>query len=344
MFSRRSRRTSFDTGSISSSSSNSSYRPTIRRPTPIALRQLVVRDLDENSSINRYHSLPRRREPFRIPRPNLTLPRPQIHVPANDLLWTTDRRPSPVEEFPSLQRPIPRRHISERPFYQIEPPPPPPPPTIVQYQIVPVPVQRPPFIERFRRLRRNKYLKEKTPGFCATLCSGGLGTLAALIYLSLALALPVAKLVVGIIHFQECPVEKNIPLYMVVSGATGLSIILFLLLSSSCTYCRSSTRARKSTHKFMICTIAFARGMQGAIAIFLFVWFFIGNFWVFGARYRVRTDTPDDKDNYCHPALYWFAFYVLIFTYVYAVFMCLMKFWANFLCCGACDIWKRAFS
>ena len=109
---------------------------------------------------------------------------------------------------------------------------------------------------------------------------------------------------------------------MIVSGAAGLGIIFFLLLSSTCTFCRSSIQARKSTHQFMICTIALARGMQGVIAIFLFIWFFVGNFWVFGARYRVRTDRPDDTDNYCQPVLYWFAFYVLIFTYIYAIFMC----------------------
>jgi hypothetical protein len=94
----------------------------------------------------------------------------------------------------------------------------------------------------------------------------------------------------------------------------------------------------------MICTIALARGIQGVLAIFLFIWFFFGNYWVFGARQRVRTDRPDDTNNYCQPTLYWFAFYVLIFTYVYAIFICFMKFCTNFFCCGAFDIWKRAFS
>jgi hypothetical protein len=345
MFSGRRRSLPSETSSFTSFSTDNSYRRTIRRSSPVALRHLVVRDLDDNNPTHWNQSLSRRRGQFRIPRPILTIPRSSIHVPSRNSLWTIDGRSAHEEEFSSLPNRIPRTHISERPFYQIATPPPSPsPPPIVHYQIVPVPVQRPSPIYTLRRNKKKRYLKEKTPGLCATLCSGGLGTLAVLIYLSFAFALPTTKLVLGILYIDECPVNRNIPLYMIVSGAAGLGIILFLLLSSGCTFCRSSTTARKSTHKFMICTIAFARGMQGAIAIFLFIWFFIGNFWVFGARYRVRTDSPGDSNNYCHPALYWFAFYVLIFTYVYAICMCFMKFCANFLCCGACDIWKRAFS
>jgi hypothetical protein len=160
----------------------------------------------------------------------------------------------------------------------------------------------------------------------------------------IVLALPITKLVLGIVHVNDCHVENNIPIYMIVSGACGLAIVLFLLLSSTCSYCRSSAIAKKSTHQFMICTIAIARGMQGLLAVFLFVWFFVGNYWVFSARTRVQTDRPNDSTTYCHPSLYWFAFYVLIFTYVSAIFLCFMKFFARFLCCGACDIWKRAFS
>jgi hypothetical protein len=273
------------------------------------------------------------------------MPRSSIYLPTDNSVWTTDERPTYIEEFPSPPNPPSTTYLSERPFYQIAPPPPPPPPPPpIQYQIVPIPVQRPSPIRTIRRIRQKRYLKEKTPGLCTTLCSGGFGAFVVLVYLSFALALPITKLVLGIVHFQDCPVNNSIPIYMIVSGGAGLSIILFLLLSSTCTFYRSSIIARKSTHKFIICTIAFARGMQGVIALFLFIWFFVGNYWVFSVQYRVRTDSPDDTNNYCHPALYWFAFYVLIFTYVYAIFLCFMKFCTNFLCCRACDIWKRAFS
>jgi hypothetical protein len=316
-----SRRTSF--------SSDDTYIPNVRRSSPVALRQLVVHDLDDTNPID----LSRQQEPFRIPRPNITIPNSSRYPPTNNSVWTPYTLPTRVQEYSPSPNPSSRTHLSEQPFYQISPPPSP-------YQIVRVPFQRP---SPIRRIKRNKYRQEKTPGLCTTLCTGGLGTLAVLIYLTIVLALPTTKLVLGILYINECPVNKNIPLYMIVSGACGLAIILFLLLSSTCTFCRSSTIARKPTHQCMIGTTAFARGMQGVLAIFLFIWFFIGNYWVFGARYLVRTDNSSDA-NYCKPALYWFAFYVLIFTYVYAMFICFMKFCVNFFCCGACEIWKRAFS
>jgi hypothetical protein len=345
MYSNRRKPLGSTISSFTSFSSDNSYIHTYRRPSPVALRELAVHDLDEINSTNLNRSSSSRRiDSIRIPRPVLPIPHASIHIPRDNSRWTLNRRPIYAEEFSTLPNPTLRTHVSERPFYQIVPPPtPPPPPPPIQYQFVPIPLQRPSPIYRLRRIRQKKYFKEKTPGLCTTLCTGGFGTIAVLIYLLFAFALPTTKLVLGIVYANDCPVNKNIPLYMIVSGACGLGILLFLLLSSACTFYRSSTLAKKSTHKFMICTIALARGMQGVIAVFLFIWFFVGNAWVFSVRQRVQTDNSNST-NYCQPGLYWFAFYVLIFTYVYAIFMCFMKFCANFFCCGACDIWNRAFS
>ncbi|CAF0860594.1 unnamed protein product [Rotaria sordida] len=349
MFSSRRKPISYATNnSISSSSSINSYIPTIRRSSSssFTLRQLTVQDLDETNSRNWNQSLSRQGEHFRIPRPTLNnIPHSSIRLPNNNSIWTSTVRPTHAKDFSSSPTLTSRTHVSDRPFYQIVQPPIPPSPSI-QHQIVPIysPRFSPIYTRRYIR-RKKKYKQEKTPGLCATLCTGGCGTFVALIYLSFCLALPITKLVLGIKYIKDCPVDNKIPLYMIVSGGCGIGIILFLLLSSTCSYYRSSIIARKSTHKCMILTIGFARGMQGIIAIFLFVWFFIGNFWIFGARYRVQTNNPNDNNNnYCHPALYWFGFYVLIFTYVFAIIFCFLKFCANFFCCHACDICKRAFT
>lgn len=348
MYPSRRRPLNSTTSSFTSFSSDNSYIPTYRRSSPTAIRQLIVRDLADTDSTDRTRS-------SQIPKANLPIPRPLIHIPREQVSWTTDRRHLHEEQegYPSSANRIVRTPVSERPFYQIvrpvtsppfpPPPPPPLPPPTIQYQIVPVPTQRYIPIRTLRRIKRKKYIKERTPGLCATLCSGGFATVAALIYILIALALPIAKLVLGIIHVNNCNVNQNIPLYMIISGACGLSIVLFLLLSSTCSLCRSTIIARKTTHQLMIGTIAISRGMQGVLAIFLFVWFFFGNVWVFGARQRVQTNRPGNAD-YCDPGLYWLAFYVLVFTYIYAAFVCIMKFCTTFLCCGACDIWKRAFS
>jgi hypothetical protein len=336
--------------SDTSFSSNNYHIPTITRPTLAVLHELIVRDLDEISSADFNHQRPMQRAPFRIPRPILTIPRPIIHVPTNNSLWTPDVRPTCIHETSRSSSPSLLARHSDRPLYQNlppttpTPPPPPIPPIPIQYQIGPPPAFRQFIpISIARPIKQKKFLREKSPGLFTTLSAGGFNTLAALIYLTFLLALPIAKLVLGILYVKECPINRNIPLYTIVAGACGLAIVILLLLSSACTYYRSMSNAKKSTHRFLIFTIAFFRGIQGALAIFLFIWFIFGNIWVFNARYRVQTDKPNDT-NYCNATLYWFAFYVLIFTYVYAIFTYCIKFCVNFFCCGACDIWHKAFS
>ena len=332
------------------SSDNSSSISTIAQPTTAIVHQLIARDFDDISSANFHCQRPIQREPFRIPRPLLALPRPLIRVPTNNSLWTSSTRPTRIQPIARSSSPSLITHHTERPLYQnlgLAPPPPPPParPIPIQYQIGP-----PPSFPRFvpipmvRRRKPKRFAREKPPGIFTTLSAGGFQTFAGLIYLCFLLALPIIKLVFGILYINECPVNKNIPLYMILSGAGGLALVLLLLLTSTCTYCRVVINANKFIHRLMICTIGLARGTQGALAIFLFIWFFFGNAWVFSVRYRVRTDKPFDVNNYCHPTLYSFAFYVLIFTYIYAAFTCCLKFCLNFFCCGACDIWQRAFS
>jgi hypothetical protein len=214
----------------------------------------------------------------------------------------------------------------------------------LQYQLVASPYRPAMTIPVVRQREKRKSPRIKPTGLFTTLCTGGFSTLAVLIYLILILILPITKLVLGVLYVNQCPINRHIPLYMIVSGACGISTVVLLLLASACTFGRSMIKREKSTHAILLCIIATARGMQGAIAIFLFIWFFFGNIWIFGVRYRIRTDKPSDTNNYCHPSLYWFAFYVLIFTYIHAFLSCCIKFCLNFCCCGACDIWKKAFT
>ena len=341
MFSSR-RKPVFSTpGAYVSSSSEDLYRPGSRPSSPVPLRQLIAGDLNRGN-VTGYNPSPyRQREPFRIPRPTITVPPAAVLVPNNRPVWAPDAWLTHERELPRQLSPSGKRFLSPRLLYQRSPRPTSFP---VLYQIIPAPLRRSTPFTAFRRSKHKRYVQERTPGLCATLCSGGLASFAVLAYLALLLSLPTIKLVLGILYLKECPVNTSIPLYMIISGAAGLAIILFLLVSSTCAFCRSSIRARPFTHKFMIFTIAFARGTQGLLAIFLFIWFFFGNVWVFGVRSRVQTNNASDIQTYCQPLLYWVAFYVLIFTYIFAFFMFFMKLCVNFCFCRACDVWKKAFS
>ncbi|CAF0787737.1 unnamed protein product [Adineta ricciae] len=332
--------------SETSFSSDNSFLSNRNATSAGILRQLSVNELDEINSTGFNQEYPVQRELFDTSRPLFTIPRPTIYLPMNN----SERS----RRFSRTSTPSTITHSSERAFYQNLPPPPPPLPSLpslsTQY---PIDSQLlfPPRAQRYVPLpmnypikKRKKSAREKPPGLFTTLFAGGLSTLAALIYLIVSLALPAAKLTFGILYLNECPVNKNIPLYMITAGACGLTIVILIVLSSACTLCRTMSDARRSIHGFMICTIALVRGMQGVLTIFLIIWFFFGNFWVFSVRYRVQTERPNDANNYCHPTLYWFAYWILIFTYIYAVFTYCLKFCINFFCCGAFDSWYRAFS
>ncbi|CAF2424791.1 unnamed protein product [Rotaria sp. Silwood2] len=335
------------TSSNTSFSSDNFYIPTIPTPRSSILRQLDVYDFDGINSTDFIHQRSMPREPFRIPRPILTIPHPTIHVPTNNSIWIPCTRPTRMQQSSTSSSPLSITYHSERPLYQnlpLEPLIPPHPPVSTQYQISPSPFQRNVPIPITQPIKQKQSSREKPPGLFTTLSAGGLSTVAALIYLSFLLALPIIKLILGILYVKECPVNKNIPLYMIISGICGLVIVILVVSSSACTYYRSISNTQKPTHGFIICTIALIRGMQGTLAIFLFIWFIFGNIWIFNARYRVRTDRPNDINNYCHATLYWFAFYSLIFTYIYAAFTCCIKFCVDFFCCGVCDAWHKAFS
>ena len=215
-------------------SSDNSYVPPIATPPSAVLRELVVRDLDEISSSSLYQQRPLVREPFRIPRPIVTIPRPLIHLPSNSSFWTPYARPTRVQEFSSSSSPSATARFSEHPFYQnlppLMPPPPPLPPFPTQYHFVPSPfqLQQPAALPVVRARRQRKPSPIKPPGLFTTLCSGGFSTVAALIYLSVSLALPIAKLVLGILYVSECPVNKHIPLYMIVAGSCGVAMVVLL--------------------------------------------------------------------------------------------------------------------
>lgn len=297
-------------------------------------RQLIVNNLENN---NRSWL---QREPFRIPRPIINLP-PQTtiattYLPVYSTLPVSEDNPSQPTESSNLRQP-PYTSVFKYPS------------TSTPYRVNPLQYQRTIPNNFVQRIRTKKFIRERTPGFCTTLLSGGYASVAALVYLMCLLALPIAKLVLGIIYLKQCPVNTNIPLYMIVAGSCGLTLVLLLIVSSTCSYMRSSITARKCVHSSIIFFMAFSRGFRGLLGLFLIVWFFFGNVWVFGVRYRVRTEpvdmnNPNEFENYCHPSLYWFAFYLLIATYFIALFVCFIKFCFQFFCCGACHMWKKAFS
>ncbi|CAF0797841.1 unnamed protein product [Adineta ricciae] len=151
-----------------------------------------------------------------------------------------------------------------------------------------------------------------------------LGSVYTLIVLCILLIIPILQLAFGGSYLGQCPVEPNIPVYLIVTGACGLASILLtiMIVLSFILVLKRQTAATAVTAACIIgCVLIFLFVMS----LFLFAWFIAGNVWIFGVHKKVDLDNSSSP-NYCQRTLYQFAFAMLIISYV----MC------GISCCCSC--------
>ncbi|XP_044757521.1 transmembrane protein 272-like [Coccinella septempunctata] len=133
------------------------------------------------------------------------------------------------------------------------------------------------------------------------------------VILALYTILHIGMIVTGFYYQDACPVDPQIPLFLILQGIFGL-------LSRSFGSVRYVI-----THKdwFFIFLV---------ISSFLYVAelivFFLGSFWVY--KEAMPSFNEKDTDRYCHKGTYLFAFCYISIMYS------LMIFAAFFLCCALC--------
>ncbi|KAL7835228.1 hypothetical protein SRHO_G00294750, partial [Serrasalmus rhombeus] len=87
----------------------------------------------------------------------------------------------------------------------------------------------------------------------------------------IAIALPIAQLVIGGLYLHECPVQPYIPIYLLVSGA--FSVVLAVL---SCLPCTQEPEDGSQSALSSLCT-----AWNSLVTLFLFCWFIAGNVWIY---------------------------------------------------------------
>ncbi|XP_059211460.1 transmembrane protein 272-like [Centropristis striata] len=110
--------------------------------------------------------------------------------------------------------------------------------------------------------------------------------------------LPVAEIVVGAVHQNDCPKQPFIPIYLEVMGALGLLYIALSFL------CRPDDLSR--------CGMAF----NIMHLLIRFSWFFTGNWWIYSIYQPNYNQTTTDVDPYCNKTLYLFAFWTTNLAYI----------------------------
>ncbi|XP_045133837.1 transmembrane protein 272-like isoform X2 [Portunus trituberculatus] len=152
------------------------------------------------------------------------------------------------------------------------------------------------------------------------------------VLLIITIAVPVLMVIIGVQYLHECPLEPNIPIYLLVGGCFGTMKMLWLV----CQQIRSR-RYERIDDAFAedsldeIFTSTSYRATDVALTIFLIVWFGMGNYWVYRIYPPNFLFTLFAPNDWCSKTLYLFAVAQLLF--VYAVLGCLVVL-IFFLACG----------
>jgi hypothetical protein len=132
----------------------------------------------------------------------------------------------------------------------------------------------------------------------------------------------VLQLIIGWTYSDKCQLNWRIPHYLVVAGVIGIIIgILFVVARLLAVLGIYQGNISVSTGLAACCGICSIFVILAFLSIFYIGWFIAGCIWVFSAWGKVQY-SDKDKNNYCHPTLYRFAFWLLLISVLYQVFIC----------------------
>lgn len=121
-------------------------------------------------------------------------------------------------------------------------------------------------------------------------------------------AIPLACIIIGFIYRDECPVQKYIPIYLIVLGSFGILRNFVGLYSQLKT--RSSENEGEEGNKRR-------SSFEHCISCFLIIWFIAGNVWIYSIYEPNYVSYP-----YCNKTLYLFAFWLTTASYIVIGLMC----------------------
>jgi hypothetical protein len=139
----------------------------------------------------------------------------------------------------------------------------------------------------------------------------------------------VLQLYIGNRYANQCPANSHIPQYLIVAGVfTLIAIILGFIQIGLITKAAAdvvlaaedNTNKADPTNKLIgtgvaVCCITL---VFTVLAFFLFIWFIIGCIWVFSVWNTVQY-VDRKQENYCHPVLYRFAFWILFISLFFQI-------------------------
>ncbi|XP_041482731.1 transmembrane protein 272-like [Lytechinus variegatus] len=146
-----------------------------------------------------------------------------------------------------------------------------------------------------------------------------LSTFIVTLFMAMMLAIPITMIVIGSIYIDDCPVEYLIPIYLITMGAAYIVKSLIDLKGRF----QKSRLPKEEQADFKPNKVE--SGLSHLLGTFCFAFFIAGNVWIY-SNYKPNT-SDSSSDDYCHPTLYYFAFWVTTVCYIIAGLFCF---------CGCC--------
>jgi len=155
-------------------------------------------------------------------------------------------------------------------------------------------------------------LKLETSNVCDNFCD-------VICCVIIPLAIPVLMIIFGSVYLHECPVQPNIPIFLIVGG----TLLAFKYLLHH--FCQLKMLKEWSDGP-----------VQHLITFFLCCWFVAGCFWVFFSlkNHRWNYMLNPIPENYCHDVVYSVAFMLLLGVGMVGLSLVIM--WTLACLCGAC--------
>merc|ERR1719494_224594 len=174
-------------------------------------------------------------------------------------------------------------------------------------------------VQESKRLSTFKRKLYSTKGRLARLFGNDFNTINVASVVILAIGLPLTMTVAGLWHQNECPLEPKIPIYLYIGGLTTLFILLFSIFSGV-----FANYYQKNKSKFNERVVFLNGVIVTCVTLFEFIWFILGNIWVFGNFYPEYHDHHSPK--YCDKLLYTLAFGIIVFSYLFSILTCLISY------------------
>jgi hypothetical protein len=121
-------------------------------------------------------------------------------------------------------------------------------------------------------------------------------------------------------------ISYHIPHYLIVAGIVGIIIAVINIIQVVLERRVLLSGDEQTPELVSAAGLCCVSCLSCILNLFLFFWFITGCYWILRAKAIVQYDDKHHK-NYCHPVLYRFAYWILLFALIFEILKCCQCCW-----------------